>query len=98
MPKPIPASRCACGPKPPTSSRRVGASSACARTPEGELEIRADLVVGADGRHSLVREKAGLAVEDIGAPMDALWMRLPRRPDDPEQPVGRFGAGEITSC
>ena len=66
-----------------------------ARTPEGELEIRADLVVGADGRHSLVREKAGLAVEDIGAPMDALWMRLPRRPDDPEQPVGRFGAGEI---
>ncbi|HKG84475.1 MAG TPA: FAD-dependent monooxygenase, partial [Beijerinckiaceae bacterium] len=46
-------------------------------------------------RHSLVREKAGLAVEDIGAPMDALWMRLPRRPDDPEQPVGRFGAGEI---
>ena len=55
----------------------------------------AALVVGADGRHSLVREKAGLAVEDIGAPMDALWMRLPRRPDDPEQPVGRFGAGEI---
>ncbi|HEX8167223.1 MAG TPA: FAD-dependent oxidoreductase [Beijerinckiaceae bacterium] len=66
-----------------------------ARGPEGETEIRADLVVGADGRHSTVRELAGLKVEDIGAPMDALWMRLSRRPDDPEQPVGRFGAGEI---
>jgi 2-polyprenyl-6-methoxyphenol hydroxylase-like FAD-dependent oxidoreductase len=42
-----------------------------------------------------VRELAGLKVEDIGAPMDALWIRLSRRPDDPEQPVGRFGAGEI---
>jgi 2-polyprenyl-6-methoxyphenol hydroxylase-like FAD-dependent oxidoreductase len=66
-----------------------------ARTPEGETEIRADLVVGADGRHSTVRALAGLAVQDLGAPMDALWMRLSRRPDDPDQPVGRFGAGEI---
>jgi 2-polyprenyl-6-methoxyphenol hydroxylase-like FAD-dependent oxidoreductase len=66
-----------------------------ARTPEGETEIRADLVVGADGRHSTVRDLAGLEVEDIGAPMDALWMRLPRNPGDPDQPVGRFGAGEI---
>ena len=49
-----------------------------ATTPEGALEIRADLVVGADGRHSTVRETAGLAVEDIGAPMDVLWFRLSR--------------------
>jgi 2-polyprenyl-6-methoxyphenol hydroxylase-like FAD-dependent oxidoreductase len=66
-----------------------------ASTPEGEIEIRADLVVAADGRHSRMREEAGLAVDDLGAPMDALWMRLSRRPDDPEQPLGRFGAGEI---
>src|SRR4051794_14384334 len=66
-----------------------------AQGPEGEIEIRADLVVGADGRHSTVREFAGLKVEDIGAPMDALWMRLSRRPGDPDQPLGRFSAGEI---
>jgi len=66
-----------------------------ATTPDGEIEVRADLVLGADGRRSIVREQAGLAVEDLGAPMDALWMRLSRRPDDPEQPLGRFGAGEI---
>src|SRR5260370_12559745 len=47
-----------------------------ANTPSGPLEIRADLVVGADGRNSVVRERAGLVVEDIGAPMDVLWMRL----------------------
>ncbi len=55
-----------------------------ARTPSGWLEVRADLVVGADGRHSTVRDCSGLAVEDIGAPMDALMMRLSRRADDPD--------------
>ena len=59
------------------------------------MEVRAELIVGADGRHSTVRERAGLAVEDLGAPMDVLWMRLSRRPDDPEQPLGRFDAGQI---
>src|SRR3954452_6024984 len=66
-----------------------------AQTPEGALEVRSELIVGADGRHSTVRERAGLAVEDLGAPMDVLWMRLSRRPDDPEQPLGRFDAGQI---
>jgi 2-polyprenyl-6-methoxyphenol hydroxylase-like FAD-dependent oxidoreductase len=47
-----------------------------AKTPDGDLEVRADLVLGADGRHSTVRNRAGLQVEDIGAPMDVLWMRL----------------------
>jgi 2-polyprenyl-6-methoxyphenol hydroxylase-like FAD-dependent oxidoreductase len=41
-----------------------------ANTPEGLLEVRADLIVGADGRHSTVREKAGLVVIDLGVPMD----------------------------
>ena len=66
-----------------------------ARTPEGVMEVRADLVVGADGRHSDVRELAGLKVEDLGAPMDVLWMRLSRRPADPDQPLGRLDAGQI---
>ncbi|MGB6389555.1 MAG: FAD-dependent monooxygenase, partial [Methyloceanibacter sp.] len=47
-----------------------------AKTPEGSLEVHADLVVGADGRHSVVRDLAGLEVEDLGAPMDVLWLRL----------------------
>jgi 2-polyprenyl-6-methoxyphenol hydroxylase-like FAD-dependent oxidoreductase len=66
-----------------------------AETPQGSLTVRADLVVGADGRHSIVREKAGLAVADLGAPMDVLWMRLSRRPTDPGQTLGRIDAGRI---
>ena len=53
-----------------------------AKTPTGELAITAALVIGADGRHSTVRERAGLVVDDLGAPIDILWMRLSRRPDD----------------
>src|SRR5262249_43507651 len=53
------------------------------------------LVVGADGRHSTVRARAGLEVIDVGAPIDVLWMRLPRRPGDPSEPVGRFDRGQI---
>jgi 2-polyprenyl-6-methoxyphenol hydroxylase-like FAD-dependent oxidoreductase len=59
------------------------------------VEVRADLVIGADGRHSIVRERAGLVVEDLGAPMDVLWFRLARKPGDPDQPVGRFDPGQI---
>jgi 2-polyprenyl-6-methoxyphenol hydroxylase-like FAD-dependent oxidoreductase len=66
-----------------------------ATTPDGPLEVRAGLTVGADGRHSTVREKAGLEVRDLGAPMDVLWMRISRRPDDPEDPMGRFDRGRI---
>jgi 2-polyprenyl-6-methoxyphenol hydroxylase-like FAD-dependent oxidoreductase len=66
-----------------------------AETPQGSLTVRADLVVGADGRHSIVREKASLAVADLGAPMDVLWMRLSRRPTDPGQTLGRIDAGRI---
>ena len=66
-----------------------------ARTPSGPLEVRASLTVGADGRHSTVREKAGLTAVNLGAPMDVLWMRLSRRPGDPEESVGRFEAGAI---
>jgi 2-polyprenyl-6-methoxyphenol hydroxylase-like FAD-dependent oxidoreductase len=66
-----------------------------ATTPEGPLEVRATLTIGADGRHSTVRERAGLPVDNLGAPIDVLWMRLPRRPEDPDQPLGRFDRGRI---
>ncbi|HXC90478.1 MAG TPA: FAD-dependent oxidoreductase [Stellaceae bacterium] len=75
-----------------TDGRVVGVR---AETPRGRLAVRAHLVVGADGRHSTVRERAGLAIDDIGAPMDVLWMRLSRRPDDPGQTLGRIDAGRI---
>ena len=66
-----------------------------AKTPQGELAIRADLVVGADGRHSIVRDLAGLEREDYGAPMDALWLRLSKRPSDAAQALGRIQAGKL---
>ena len=64
-------------------------------TSDGAFEVRANLVVGADGRGSLVREKAGLKVEEFGAPMDVLWLRLRRMPDDPEETAGRIDVGHI---
>jgi 2-polyprenyl-6-methoxyphenol hydroxylase-like FAD-dependent oxidoreductase len=67
----------------------------CANTHEGDLEVRADLVLGTDGRHSVVRQKAGLAVDEIGAPMDVLWFRLPRPAGDPEETMARLGAGNF---
>ncbi len=66
-----------------------------ASTQNGPLEVRAELTVGADGRHSTVRERARFPVEDIGAPIDVLWMRLSRQSTDPDQPAGRFDRGRI---
>ncbi|MCI0701773.1 MAG: FAD-dependent oxidoreductase [Planctomycetia bacterium] len=66
-----------------------------ATTPTGSLEVRADLTVGADGRHSTVREQAGLPIRDLGAPMDVLWMRLSRKPTDTDRSTGRFDRGRI---
>jgi 2-polyprenyl-6-methoxyphenol hydroxylase-like FAD-dependent oxidoreductase len=65
------------------------------KTPEGALDAYADLVIGADGRGSLVREKAKLEVVDRGAPIDVLWMRLTRRPEDPLQSLGRADDGQL---
>ncbi len=66
-----------------------------ARTTQGLLDVRADLTIGADGRHSIVRAKAGFEILDLGAPIDVLWMRVSRRPSDPKQSLGRFKAGRI---
>jgi 2-polyprenyl-6-methoxyphenol hydroxylase-like FAD-dependent oxidoreductase len=69
-----------------TDSRVVGVEV-------GNEKIHADLVIGADGRHSTVRRAAGLEVENRGAPIDVLWFRISRRPDDPADSMGRFDPG-----
>jgi 2-polyprenyl-6-methoxyphenol hydroxylase-like FAD-dependent oxidoreductase len=66
-----------------------------ARTPRGELEVRASLIVGADGRSSIVRERARLEVLDLGAPIDVLWFRLSKHASDPAQSFGHIGVGQF---
>jgi 2-polyprenyl-6-methoxyphenol hydroxylase-like FAD-dependent oxidoreductase len=70
-------------------------TGALAKTQDGEIEIRADLIVGADGRRSILRERAGLQVIDLGAPMDVMWMRISHLPSDPKQTFGHVEAGKI---
>jgi len=65
------------------------------KMPDGELTVRADLVVGCDGRHSTVREKAGLQADDYGAPMDVLWFRITRRDSDGADVFGHIEAGAL---
>jgi 2-polyprenyl-6-methoxyphenol hydroxylase-like FAD-dependent oxidoreductase len=74
------------------SGRVVGVR---ATTAAGPLAVRADLVVAADGRNSVIRERANLPVEELGAPMDVLWFRLSRRPESGGQTMGRFDTGQI---
>jgi 2-polyprenyl-6-methoxyphenol hydroxylase-like FAD-dependent oxidoreductase len=64
-------------------------------TPQGPREIRADLIVGADGRHSVIRARAALPSVNLGAPMDVMWMRLSRRNSDPGQTFGYIDRGKI---
>lgn len=66
-----------------------------AQTPEGVLEVRAGLVVGADGRSSTIRDRARMEVIDYGAPIDVLWFRLPKHAGDPEFSFGFVGAGQF---
>jgi len=66
-----------------------------AQSSDGELKIRAKLVIGADGRNSCVRTQSKLVVEKLGAPMDVLWFRLSKQGGDPENPTGHFAAGRI---
>jgi 2-polyprenyl-6-methoxyphenol hydroxylase-like FAD-dependent oxidoreductase len=66
-----------------------------AKTPEGVREVRADLIVAADGRGSKLRDEAGLQLKDLGASIDVLWMRLSRQQGDPNAALGRIGAGAL---
>jgi 2-polyprenyl-6-methoxyphenol hydroxylase-like FAD-dependent oxidoreductase len=63
-------------------------------TASGPASIRAGLVIAADGRHSTLRRAAGLTVEDFTAPMDVLWFKLARRPNDDHAVLGRIDAGQ----
>ena len=64
------------------------------RTPEGLIEIRADLVIGCDGRHSTIRSAAQMEVIESGVPIDVLWFRIGRKPGDPEQVFGSINYGK----
>jgi 2-polyprenyl-6-methoxyphenol hydroxylase-like FAD-dependent oxidoreductase len=66
-----------------------------ARTKNGELRITAHLTIAADGRHSVLRDRTGLMLDDLGAPIDVLWLRLPHRPGDTDEPVARIGVGQF---
>jgi len=66
-----------------------------AKTPDGELDVRANLVFGADGRSSTVRDRAGLEVRQFGVPIDVLWMRISKHEEDPQQGLGFFQHGKL---
>src|SRR5438552_17787973 len=66
-----------------------------AKTPHGELDVHAGLVIGADGRHSIVQARAGFERREFGVPIDVLWMRLSKKQDDPEQSFGFFQHGKL---
>jgi 2-polyprenyl-6-methoxyphenol hydroxylase-like FAD-dependent oxidoreductase len=66
-----------------------------AKAPGGEVDVRADLVIGCDGRSSTVRDRAGFQVREYGVPIDVLWMRISKRADDPEQTFGFFRHGKL---
>jgi 2-polyprenyl-6-methoxyphenol hydroxylase-like FAD-dependent oxidoreductase len=66
-----------------------------AKTPRGDLDFRADLVIGADGRHSITHTGAGFERRDFGAPIDVLWMRISKKQGDPGQSFGFFQEGKL---
>ncbi|MDQ2992893.1 MAG: FAD-dependent oxidoreductase [Candidatus Eremiobacteraeota bacterium] len=66
-----------------------------AKSEQGDEELYADLVVGCDGRKSTIRAAAGLPTEDLGAPMDVIWLRVSKSPDDPSQTFGNIENGRI---
>jgi 2-polyprenyl-6-methoxyphenol hydroxylase-like FAD-dependent oxidoreductase len=66
-----------------------------ADTPEGPVEIRSELTIGCDGRHSIVRQRANLEVEEIGAPMDVLWFRAGKRDNESERLFARVETGKM---
>jgi 2-polyprenyl-6-methoxyphenol hydroxylase-like FAD-dependent oxidoreductase len=62
---------------------------------DGSHELRASLTVACDGRHSVVRTAAGLAVKEYGVPLDVLWFRIPKEADDPPGSFARLGPGRL---
>jgi 2-polyprenyl-6-methoxyphenol hydroxylase-like FAD-dependent oxidoreductase len=66
-----------------------------ATTPDGPIEIRADLTVACDGRHSTLRQRAGFSVENLRAPMDVMWFRISRNDNDPSEVVAHVESGRM---
>src|SRR5438105_11370284 len=66
-----------------------------AKTPDGEQDFRADLVIGADGRNAITHTRANLELQEFGVPIDVLWMRLSKREGDPTQSLGFFRHGKL---
>src|SRR5436189_2097738 len=66
-----------------------------AKTLRGELDVHADLVIGADGRHSIIQSRAGFQRREFGVPIDVLWMRISKKQNDPEQTLGFFQHGKL---
>ena len=64
------------------------------RLKDGE-EVRARLTIAADGRSSILRDRAGLPKKDLGAPIDVLWFRLPKEKTPTNETGGTFGAGTL---
>ena len=65
------------------------------KTQDGSVDLRADLVIGADGRHSTLRERAGFKSDDLGAPMDVIWFRISRKASDGDEIVGHIESGRM---
>jgi 2-polyprenyl-6-methoxyphenol hydroxylase-like FAD-dependent oxidoreductase len=66
-----------------------------AKAPNGEVELRSELVIGADGRHSITHTRGGFEEREFGVPIDVLWMRISKKPDDPQQSFGFFQGGKL---
>jgi 2-polyprenyl-6-methoxyphenol hydroxylase-like FAD-dependent oxidoreductase len=66
-----------------------------AKAPNGEVEVRSDLVIGADGRHSITHTRGGFEQREFGVPIDVLWMRISKKPGDPQQSFGFFQSGKL---
>jgi 2-polyprenyl-6-methoxyphenol hydroxylase-like FAD-dependent oxidoreductase len=62
-----------------------------AETPEGPVRVRCQLVIGTDGRNSVVREQAMLSSRCFGSPRDVLWMKIAKKPGDPAWSMGHTG-------
>jgi 2-polyprenyl-6-methoxyphenol hydroxylase-like FAD-dependent oxidoreductase len=65
------------------------------RTPDGERDFRADLVIGADGRNAVTHTRAGFETQELGVPIDVLWMHISKRDGDPKQLFGFFRHGKL---
>ena len=65
------------------------------RSPQGERELTADLIIGADGRHAITHTQAGFEIDEFGVPIDVLWMHLPKIAGDPPQTLGFFRHGKL---